>query len=186
VARPRRSNGVAARRRRRNRRLLVAVPVAVVVALAVRLVGFPATDAVVTADAVVVMAGAGEAGLQEGLVLVNGGVAPALVVVRAAPGDAETLCGPGATVEVVCTDADPAEREQVRLVAALAAERSWGSLVLLQRRSGLSATAARFGRCTGAVVVRRAVAEPAGTDATAAAVAGLPGAVRALLVEQRC
>ena len=166
--------------------MLVAVPAVVVVALAVRLVGFPATDAVVTADAVVVMAGAGEPGLQEGLVLVNAGVAPALVVVRAAPGDAETLCGAGASVEVVCTEAVPAEREQVRLVASLVAERSWGSVVLVQHRAGLSATAARFGRCTGAVVVRRAVAEPAGTNATAAAVAGLPGTLRALLVEQRC
>jgi hypothetical protein len=162
------------------------VPVVVLVALAVRVVGVPATDAVVGAEAVVVMAGSGDPGLQEGLVLVNAGVAPVLVLVRAAPGDAESLCGDGATVEVVCTDASPAEREQLRLVAGLVAERSWRSVVVVQHRAGLSATAARFGRCTDATVLRRGVAGPPGTSAVSAAMAALPDALRSLLVEKTC
>lgn len=155
-----RSKKLTAWRSKWAKRLKRAVLLLLVVGLMLgaRLFAFPATDAVVDADAVVVFQSGGEPALQEALTLVNGGKAKVLVLA----GSSDGLCqGPG-TVEVLCPAAGAEDIEQVRVLTALVASRSWARVVLVTPRERLSRTALLVERCTDAVVLRRAAPAAAG------------------------
>lgn len=158
-----------------------------VVALGVRLFLLPASDPVVAADAVVVLPDSGQAGLQEGLGLVNRQVSPVLVVLGGSErlGGAERLCRGAGTVEVLCPAAPQDGRGQARVLGALAAERGWTAMVLVADRSELSRDTLQVSRCTEVTLLRRAVSGSDAFGTVLAALGAVPDYLRALL-QQGC
>lgn len=107
-------------------------------------------DAVTTADAVVVLAGS-RFRLPVGLELVERGVAPVLVISDGLDPRsplANRLCRNRA--QVLCPKPDPySTRGEARLVARLAAERGWDSIVVVSSRFHLFRARILFARCYG-------------------------------------
>lgn len=107
-------------------------------------------DEAATADAIVVLAGS-KFRLPVGLELLERGVAPMLVISDGldprSPG-ANRLCRE--TTRVLCPKPDPySTRGEARLVARLAAERGWDSIVVVSSRFHLFRARILFARCYG-------------------------------------
>lgn len=174
---------------RRHLRLLTALVLVVCLAFGVRLFVMPATDAVAAADAVVVLPEGGQAGLQEGLALVNIGAAPVLVVLGGLDQNgaaADRLCLGGGPVEVLCPAAPSDARGRARALATLIESRGWTTVALVSSRPALSRTALQAKRCTTATVLRRAAASHDGAEAALAAVAEAPRYLQTLVFQQEC
>lgn len=107
-------------------------------------------DAVTRADAVVALAG-DKGRLPVALELVERGVAPVLVISDGLDPhwtQANRLCRFGGTAKVVCARPDPySTRGEAQLVARLARERGWDSLVVVSSRFHLFRTRILFERC---------------------------------------
>ncbi|MCP9484414.1 MAG: YdcF family protein [Gaiellaceae bacterium MAG52_C11] len=105
-------------------------------------------DAVTTADAVVVLAGS-RFRLPVGLELVERGVAPVLVIsdgLDPRSPRANSLCRERA--QVLCPKPDPySTRGEARLIARLAAERGWDSIVVVSSRFHLFRARILIERC---------------------------------------
>ncbi len=161
---------------------------ATVIALGVRLFLLPASDTVVAADAVVVLPDSGQAGLQEGLGLVNAQVSSTLVVLGGAEriGGAERLCTGHDAVEVLCPAVAAQTREQARALAALVAERGWTAVVLVAARTEISRDTLQVSRCTEVTLLRRAVSTHDALGTPFAALAAVPSYLRALVLQEGC
>ena len=105
-------------------------------------------DAVTTADAVVVLAGS-KFRLPVGLDLVERGVAPVLVISDGLdPRSPATIRLCREREEVLCPKPDPySTRGEARLVARLARERNWDSIVVVSSRFHLFRSRILFERC---------------------------------------
>ena len=116
------------------------------------------------ADAVVVLAGS-ESRLPVALELMERGIAPVLVVSDPEGRDDEarrTLCARGSDrFELVCALPDPySTRGEARLVARLAAERGWDTVVVVTSRFHLFRARRLLERCyAGELVLRGAPTE---------------------------
>ena len=140
------------------RRPLLALALAAFLALAVASVFLFILyddDRVTKADAVVVLAGS-KFRLPVGLRLVARGVAPVLVISDGLdPRSARSvrLCRQGSLRQgatVLCPKPDPySTRGEARLVAALARERGWDSIVVVSSRFHLFRARILFERCYG-------------------------------------
>lgn len=124
------------------------------------------------ADAIVVLAG-NTSRLPTALRLAEDGVAPVLVVSRDDTGKdprRKQLCDkPGKrSYEVVCRQAVPfSTRGEARLVAGLAQERGWSSLVVVSSRYHLLRAERLFERCTDAGLAMYGVGESWTTNVVA-------------------
>lgn len=135
-----------------RRRLLffAALPVAALGVLSVPLFVTYDDDRVGRADAVVVLSGS-RYRLPRALELMARGVAPVLVVSdghRLRPVGQRTVCSSPLPYEVLCPLPDPySTRGEAQLVARLAQERGWRSLVVVTSRFHLFRTRLLFERC---------------------------------------
>jgi len=157
-------------------------------AVGVRLFVLPPSDAVVVADAVVILPDSGQAGLQEGLALANRSVAPVLVVLGgpARNGGAARLCAERGPIEVLCPEVPGDGRDRARALGELVAARGWSAVVLVDDRSTSARDALQIGRCTEAAVIRRAVGTRDPVGSVLAAVAEAPRYLRSLFLQQAC
>jgi uncharacterized SAM-binding protein YcdF (DUF218 family) len=122
-------------------------------------------DPVRRADAVVVLAGS-KTRLPAALELVQGGVAPVLVVFEDRTGrdpERSRLCREGLDspdVELVCRLAQPfSTRGEARLVARLAEERGWQTLAIVSSRYHLYRAERILDRCIDATLAMRGTSE---------------------------
>lgn len=126
----------------------------------------------VHADAIVVLAG-NTSRLPAALDLAEDGVATVLVVSSDETGKdpaRQRLCASHAkrSFEVVCRQAVPfSTRGEARLVAGLAQEHDWSSLVVVSSRYHLFRAERLFARCTDAEVAMEGVDESLTTNAVA-------------------
>jgi uncharacterized SAM-binding protein YcdF (DUF218 family) len=124
------------------------------------------------ADAIVVLAG-NASRLPAALQLAEEGVAPVLVVSRDETGrdpGRRRLCDArgGHSYEVICPQAVPfSTRGEARLVAGLAREKNWSSIVVVSSRYHLFRAERLFARCTDARLTMRGVGESSRTNAVA-------------------
>ena len=133
--------------------LLLALVASVVLAVAsVFLFILYDDDRVAKADAVIVLAGA-KRRLPVGEQLVDRGVAPVLVISDGLDSDwthANRLCRFGRRAEVVCPRPEPySTRGEARMIARLARERGWTSLVVVTSRFHLFRARLLVERCFG-------------------------------------
>jgi hypothetical protein len=169
--------------------LVLAAVVVVVLAFWFRLFMTPATDLVVDADAVVVLPGSGEGGLEAALALVNAQQARTLVI----PGGldesgsaADRLCLGGGPADVVCPTTPGDERGRAMALGALIDERAWDRVALVSGRSTASRDALVVGRCTDAVLLRQVAPDGGGAAVIGGALAAAPRYLISLLLEQSC
>jgi len=124
------------------------------------------------ADAIVVLAG-NTSRLTEAIGLAEDGVAPVLVISRDDTGKdpaREQICAKpgGRPFEVVCRKAVPfSTRGEARLVAGLAQESGWNSLVVVSSRYHLFRAERLFARCTDAGLAMEGVGESWTTNVVA-------------------
>lgn len=124
------------------------------------------------ADAIVVLAG-NMSRLSAAIELAEGGVAPVLVVSRDETGKdpaRQRLCrNPDErSLEVICRQAVPfSTRGEARLMAGLAQENDWSSLVVVSSRYHLFRAERLLSRCTDAGLSMQGVGESVTTNAVA-------------------
>lgn len=157
-----------------------------VVAFALRLFVFPATDPITTADAVVVFTDDHDTGVEDGLALLEGGVSSTLVLVGGGGPATQGLCGSGDAVEVVCPAVTGGAREQARAVGSLVGARGWATVALVGGRVTLTRQSLLLTRCTDATVVRRADLSDTAVAAAGGVLVEAPRYVVALFLRQAC
>lgn len=107
-----------------------AVVVAALSAATARLFFWPSTSAPTPVDAVVVFGARNSERLPEGLRLVSEGIAPVLVVMT--PPEDRSACRQRPRFEVICRQPEPfTTRGEAQIVAELAEERGWSSVLLV-------------------------------------------------------
>jgi uncharacterized SAM-binding protein YcdF (DUF218 family) len=146
---PPRDGGGAGRRLLWPLAAVVAV-VALVTALSFPLFVWPAVDPPPRADAVVVFAGGDGERQQEGVRLVEAGVAPVLVISDGGrPGSPKyRVCREPQGLRVVCLSPRPRSTDgEARAFAALAERRGWRSLVLVTSTIHVRRASLLVGRC---------------------------------------
>lgn len=143
------------------RRLLCVFALAALAAASLALFVLREDDPVAHADAVVVLFG-GRARLPAGVALVERGVAPLLVVSEGGdPGwRAPGLCS-RRDIEVLCAaPGEESTRGEARLIARLARERGWRSIVVVSSRFHLFRARILIGRCFHGTVSMVGVSSP--------------------------
>ena len=126
-----------------------------------RLFVWPPTDRPVHVDAVVALGGdPGQRRAHQALALASAGFAPVAVI--SLGGRRPVPCPRGAGREkVICFRANPLNtRGEAEHVAALAARRHWGRIIVVSERSQATRARLLFARCTADRVVMVPVADP--------------------------
>jgi hypothetical protein len=168
---------------------VVAGVVVVALLFALRLFVLPATDVVVDADAVVVLPGSGDEGLEAALALVNAQQARSLVIlggIDQAGAAADRLCLGGGPTEVLCPTTPRDDRGRAMALGALIEQRGWDRVALVSGRRHASRDALVMGRCTDATVLRQVAPDDGGVAVVGGALVAAPRYLISLLLEQSC
>jgi uncharacterized SAM-binding protein YcdF (DUF218 family) len=158
-------------------------------ALTSRLFLSPASDRPWTADAVVVLSGDFGDRLAKALELMEGGVAPTLVI----DGDPDyalmaDLCVTEQRYEVVCLRPNPdSTRAEARALGRLASDRGWRRVVVVTSRQHVTRAGLLFGRCVRGTVAMVASDPRHPPRATARAILHeVPALAAAVLRDRTC